>query len=190
MHGPDWSPRTDMLFSRHQPPGAYARRASSGKPLRIQALEGGIAAPSPYGNESSFQERGVSRVLQVQRGGTSRCMGCSVVGATVRGWPHQARQLATGPGSRPLGHPPDGHGQAVKPLRRFQLLIVPSGVTATISYQDGDLGKGRVVLCVVPAGENCKIKHPSAKDAKHAKAHETKNEGRLGHPTNLTGNLP
>ncbi len=76
------------------------------------------------------------------------------------------------------------------PERRLQLLIVPSGVTATISHQDGDLGKGRVVLCVVPEGENCKIKHPSAKDAKHAKAHETKNEGRLGHPTNLTGNLP
>ena len=81
-------------------------------------------------------------------------------------------------------------GQAFKRLGRLQLLIVPSGVTATISYQDGDLGKGRVVLCVVPEGENCKIKHPSAKDAKHAKAHETKNEGRLGHPTNLTGNLP
>ncbi len=47
-----------------------------------------------------------------------------------------------------------------------------------------------VEICVVPGGENRKIKRPSAKDAKDAKVQETKNEGGLGHATNLTGNLP
>ncbi len=58
--------------------------------------------------------------------GASRYIGCSSVGATVREWPRQARLFAAGPGST-LGTPPDGHGEAFKPLERLQLQIISGG---------------------------------------------------------------
>ncbi len=69
------STRADMLLSKHKRLGAYARRASSVKRLRIKSFGGGTAIPSPYGKESYFRKRGTVNAFSDPGGAEDRGLG-------------------------------------------------------------------------------------------------------------------
>ncbi len=107
-----------MLLSRHKRPGAYARRASSvKKTIKNQFVWRRHCLTLSLGKPILFPKKGDCQgVLRSRRRETSRCIGCSSVGAAVREWPRQAGRLAAGAGVT-LGAPlmavgrPSSHGE-------------------------------------------------------------------------------